>query len=199
MANTAIMVRSCEKGTSKMYQYSMLFKIRGLKIIGGMLNKDSGMLEVEREREFSHSLGSLQLEFTQFDKSKNRFLVKKFFVNNYERRESRVFRLYTIRSMMNRSIMKGCLSSILGKNWQRRSFCLEIGMWRLRRTLRRDFRWFKLDWWIMWGCRLLSARRKAGSRLSMFRSTFTVIRWSLRFIGLRKAPMWWLRIILNNC
>lgn len=76
MINTCLMIRSCEKGSSRMYKDSLIFKIRGLKVKGGKINRVSGMLEVEKDREFSHDLGSLQLEFTQFDeKDSIRFLV----------------------------------------------------------------------------------------------------------------------------
>lgn len=70
------MVRSCEKGSSRMYEDSYIFKIRGVRVKGGRINTLSGMLEVEKSREFVHDLGSLQLEFTQFeDKDEMRFMV----------------------------------------------------------------------------------------------------------------------------
>lgn len=76
MIKTCLMVRSCENGSSRMYEDSLVFKIRGIKIKGGRINASNGMLEVEKSREFVHDLGSLQLEFCHFEEKETmRFLV----------------------------------------------------------------------------------------------------------------------------
>lgn len=76
MIKTCLMVRNCEKGSSRMYDDSLVFKIRGIKIKGGRINSSTGMLEVEKSREFVHDLGSLQLEFCHFEEKESmRFLV----------------------------------------------------------------------------------------------------------------------------
>lgn len=69
------MVRSCELRVEKAFQDSMIFKFRGLKLVGGRLDLATGILSDEENREFSQNLGSLQMEFTTFERDHKLFLV----------------------------------------------------------------------------------------------------------------------------
>lgn len=53
----------------------MIFKFRGLKLVGGRLDLATGILSDEENREFSQNLGSLQMEFTTFERDHKLFLV----------------------------------------------------------------------------------------------------------------------------
>ena len=88
MMNTCIMMRTCEETTEKMYDFSMLFKIRGFQLKGGKLNLLNGLLQVEESREFTQHLGCLQIEFSQFERDCNRFVVS---LNVTPRKENPLF------------------------------------------------------------------------------------------------------------
>ena len=64
-----------------MYRDTLIFKIRGLKLKGAKLDLETGMLEVEENREFQQNLGPMQMEFTTFERDHKRFIVS---LSNYK-------------------------------------------------------------------------------------------------------------------
>ena len=73
--NSCLMVRSCEQRVEKTYQDSLLLKLRGLQLVGGTFDLITGILSDEGDREFAQDLGSLQMEFTTFERDHKLFLV----------------------------------------------------------------------------------------------------------------------------
>ena len=60
-----------------MYRDTLIFKVRGLKLVGARLDFETGIIDNEEGREFSQNLGPLQMEFTTFERDHRSFLVTK--------------------------------------------------------------------------------------------------------------------------